>query len=312
MHTKYLFLLSMALISAAVMADTRMRVTADSVNMRAKPNDTVETVKPQLNKGDQVMVRNIVGDWAEIVPPRNADLYVYGEFVRDGSIQVSKLRVRSGPSISYKDVGMVNKGDKVVERGTFGEWVKIAPPPQTSLWVSTEYLEKASKPVEKQEKIVPTKPIAEEKAADQSAAREKPRERRPPPPTRRPIKPIMRSVEGSIRGRPVPTVDERREAETAASAPAPADLDLIPLEGQGSMTEIEGILRSTGLSLFSRAPAKYRLVVMRGNGFKTICYVKGNERQLNSFSGKPLKIKGRQYWVRGEDVPVIVPTQIIP
>ena len=59
-------------------------------------------------------------------------------------------------------------------------------------------------------------------------------------------------------------------------------------------------------------PAQYRLVIIRGNGFKTICYVKGNERQLRAFAGKTLKIEGREHWVRGEDVPVIVTTRIPP
>ena len=43
-----------------------------------------------------------------------------------------------------------------------------------------------------------------------------------------------------------------------------------------------------------------------------ICFVKGNNSQLQAFIGKRMLIRGREYWVKGVDYPVIVPEQIIP
>lgn len=283
-----------------------MRVVADSVNMRAKPNTSVETVKPQLDEGDVVTVKGVVGEWAEIVPPQDADLYIYGEFVKNGIVQVSKLRVRSGPSISYKEVGLVNKGDRVQERGIFGDWVKIAPPATASLWVNTQYLEelrkKTAKPQQIEKPKVPAKPLQETQEPIRETVRI------PPKPKRTIVRKVGPAGKNEIpRNSLIAPPDKDRNQDYV-----PGDLDLIPLKGQGAETEMEGILRSSGFGLFSRAPAKYRLVIVRGNGFKTICYVKGNERQLRAFTGKALKIDGREYWVRGEDVPVIVPTRIMP
>lgn len=308
MKTKFSLLVIIALLSANASAQKQMRVAADSVNMRAKPNTSVETVKPQLNEDDVVTVRKVVGEWAEIAPPKKADLYVYGEFVKDGVIQVSKLRVRSGPSISYKEVGMVNKGDRIDERGVFGDWIKIAPPPQTSLWVNTQYLQQARQKPSKPKPVVDPKPTVRTPPKQDPQLRKRETIRK----SEKPRRTIVRSV------KPLPKEKKARKTaiapdrKTSEADYVPSDLDLIPLKGQGAMTEMEGILRSSGFTLFSRSPAKYRLIIVRGNGFKTICYIKGNERQLKAFAGKILRVKGREYWVRGEDVPVIVPTRIMP
>jgi uncharacterized protein YgiM (DUF1202 family) len=301
---------------AAAHGEQRMRVTADSVNMRAKPSPEVETVQPQLNEGDIVVVKDVIGEWAEIKPPQNAEFYVYGEFVKDRVIQVSKLRVRSGPSINYKEVGMVNKGDLVTVLGSFGEWIKIAPPPDSSLWVSTQYLEDPAIPKQKLEESAPPAPPAEREPGARSAPAKPPAESevkpeiRQPPAVAQPPKPVVRKVKPAELPRPAAPRDARPPEQLVDYVPD--DLDLIPLEGQGAPAEMQGILRSSGLTLFSRAPARFRLVVIRGNGFQTICYIKGNERQLDALIGRTLKIQGRQFWVRGEDVPVIVPSRITP
>jgi hypothetical protein len=58
-------------------------------------------------------------------------------------------------------------------------------------------------------------------------------------------------------------------------------------------------------------PSRYRLTRSQGHTHETVCYVKGNEAQLQSLLGKSLMIKGREYWVQGVRHPVLVPEQII-
>lgn len=305
----------------AFAAEVQMRVKTDNLNMRAQPSREVETVEPQLNAGDVVTVKNIVGQWAEIVPPRDAKLYIHREFTRDGIVDVSRLRVRAGPSVNYKDVGMLERGDSVNVRGSLGDWLQIEPPENSSLWVSLEYLEEIRPdPPARQSAIRVPQPIVGEQVStpDRPPEQRKPvqrEERVPERVERRPDRPVRTEPEIPVRQieRRVITRQPDREEESQLSDDfVPEGLDLIPLEGQGSSIEMTGILRRSGLSPFSNRPTRYRLVVIRGNGFATICYIQGNENQLRSLRDQRLQIRGRQYWVRGQDVPVIVPTQIIP
>jgi hypothetical protein len=43
-----------------------------------------------------------------------------------------------------------------------------------------------------------------------------------------------------------------------------------------------------------------------------ICYVRGNNVQMNSLLGRRLLIRGREYWVQGAKYPVVIPDEIIP
>jgi hypothetical protein len=92
--------------------------------------------------------------------------------------------------------------------------------------------------------------------------------------------------------------------------PPPPGLALIPFEGQGRSVQQDGVLKYTG-HLLNR-PARFRLVKSEGHQLETLCYVYGNDTQLNTFLGRRLLIRGREYWVRGVQVPVVVPDQIIP
>lgn len=42
----------------------------------------------------------------------------------------------------------------------------------------------------------------------------------------------------------------------------------------------------------------------------TVCYLKGNEEQLKSLLGKKMQIRGREYWLQQQTLPVVVPEMI--
>jgi len=108
-----------------------------------------------------------------------------------------------------------------------------------------------------------------------------------------------------------PTVPSQPAVPPASSPPSvPEDLKLIPLEGQGKMVQREGVLRLAGF-VFGR-PSRYRLVRQEGNRIETLCYVRGNNAQLSTFTGRRLLVRGREYWVQGVRDPVVIPEQIIP
>ena len=39
----------------------------------------------------------------------------------------------------------------------------------------------------------------------------------------------------------------------------------------------------------------------------TICFLVGNAEQLAELAGKSVAVAGRQYWLKGEEYPVLIP-----
>lgn len=260
------------------------RVTGDRVNVRTRPEKTSEVVH-QLQEGDTVRVMNLTEEWVEIAPPEGVFFWVHQDFIVGNKVQPSKLNVRSGAGINYHDVGTLERDDLVRIQGQFGEWLKIDPPDGTSLYVSREY-------VELQPREVP-----------------KPRPMNPAPPPRTPSRPSPAPPQ-AFRKPPSDIEPIQEPTKAAENAYMPKDLNLVPLEGQGRESRKQGYLKA--VSIFESAPTRYRLVKPVGSTFETVCYIKGNKKQLRSFSGKYLTVEGPEYWVQGESVPVIIPEIIIP
>lgn len=272
-------------VPAAAAEPVPVRVTGHRVNLRAKADDNAEVVG-QVDQGDRLLARSTADEWVEIVPPESVDFWVHRDFVADGVVIVPRLNVRAGPGINYTVVGTVDRGATINARGDFGDWLKIAPVPNGSLWISSEFVEPV-KP-EKPKAVRPEPPPA-------------PKPVPPPPPAPAPPKPVEPPAPVV---RPVPPAPPPPEVR-----PPPPDLDLIPLRGQGDAVEVEGVLRPAGFVL--GRPSRYRLVRFKGHITETICYVRGNERQLETLVGQRLLIRGREYWVQGVRHPVLVPEQIV-
>ena len=264
-------------------APTQVRIKADRVNIRAQ-NRLEAEVLGQLSEGDVLEARSFQLEWVEIVPPDTIDLWVHGDFVKDNVVTAKKLYIRGGPGINYSVVGELSRDDEIMPRSVFGDWIGIQPPPTASLWISREFVDviQPEKPAPK----IPVKPVRAESVETVDVS--------------------QRSLPTQALPRSTPSMGE----DDNASFEPPKDLELIPLEGQGRHVQREGILRPYGFS-FGR-PKKFQLIRQRGSASQTICYVHGNIKQLNSFLGKTIMIRGREYWVRGKDFPVVVPEQIIP
>ena len=255
------------------------RVNSDRVNLRAKSDLQAETVG-QLSAGDILKVLSVEGDWVRVAPPPETDMWVHREFLKDDVVLVNRLNVRSGAGINYNVIGSYQRNDKVVRRGSFGEWVKVAPPADAAVWVYRNLVDL----------VYPAVPVPPPVAA---------------PPTRlgpvgEPISP-MQDVAGHQQ---LPTTGMGRMPPAAAPAP-PEDLNLIPLDGQGRIVQKEGQLKRSPVLHFS-APAAHRLVVRDGTRLITTAYVRGNTRQLDSLVDQFLIVQGREYWVDKVRVPVVV------
>ena len=105
-----------------------------------------------------------------------------------------------------------------------------------------------------------------------------------------------------------PSVPEKDVAVREIPVPAPADLKLIPLDGQGRRTEVEGELRAA--PLINEAPTRYRVVRWQDNRWQILCHVYGEASKFRSLQDKRVHLQGRQYWIQGAAAPVLVPDQI--
>ncbi|MFC1461108.1 SH3 domain-containing protein, partial [Verrucomicrobiota bacterium] len=121
-------------LESPVKSPVKVKVLKDNVNVRAKPAITSETVA-QVSENDELVVKSMGEEWVEIVPPLSVDLWVLGDYVKDGVISGEKVNVRAGAGINYSIVGKVSKGTNVVVRKTHAQWVSIEPPEACSLWI---------------------------------------------------------------------------------------------------------------------------------------------------------------------------------
>lgn len=264
------------------------RIKADRVNLRAKPDATGEVVA-QATLDERLRVLQTDTNWVQVVPPDRVDLWVHRDFVKDGLSVGEKVNVRAGAGINFSVVGQYTRGQRVEVRGQFGEWLKVAPS-NSGLWVSRELVdllyparivEPAPAPLV--DAPAPAAPLPAGPAEAESG-----------------LGPVTASAppfQPSGTGAPVSGPD------TVATG-APRDLKLVPLDGQGRVARYEGELKPAPF-MFGR-PSKFRITRRVGNQIHTVCYVRGNTRQLESLLNERLIVGGREYWVQGVKVPVLV------
>ncbi|MBU0715365.1 MAG: SH3 domain-containing protein [Verrucomicrobia bacterium] len=288
---------------------TRVKVLKNNCNLRAKALVTSEVVG-QVSKNDILAAKMIDKEWVEVVPPTNVDLWVLGDYVKDGAINCSqKVNVRAGAGINFNIVGQLPQGEKVEVRGTHTEWIKIAPSPACSLWISRSlvseiplnYVGPAKLEPAKAEPVKPMPtPAPVSVVAIVPPAKPEP-EVKPPIPLSKPAEPIAPAVAGV----PAPS-----PAQTGVFTPPPG-LDLVSNTEQGRWCEVDGILRAK--DFIFRTPSDFRLVTSDGGDKNsvTICFVKGNQAQLEALMYRHLLISGREYWVKRQKYPVLVPERIV-
>ena len=262
------------------------RARADRVNLRAKP-DPVGEVVTQLALDERVPVLEVQESWVRVTPPDRVELWVHRDLVKDGLSAGDKVNIRAGAGIHFSVVGQYTRGERIEERGQFGEWIKVGPS-NASVWVSRDWVELLAKT-----------PLAEPAPAPLAEATPM-----PPPAEALPADSGEPGLGPVVVGAP----DAAAQPVLTAGAEPPRDLKLVPLEGQGRLIEKEGELK-TAPFIFGR-PSKFRLTQREGNQLKTLCYVRGNTAQLESLLNERLLIRGREYWVQGVKQPVLVPERI--
>jgi hypothetical protein len=72
---------------------------------------------------------------------------------------------------------------------------------------------------------------------------------------------------------------------------------------QGVYVELPGVLRRAN-------PGLYKLVLVQDGFEEPICLVRGRESQMERYLNRSMLIKGRRYWVKDIDLPVVQPERI--
>jgi len=274
--------LGMGLLCSALYAErpkVELLVQADNVNLRAKPDMDSEVVG-QLNYDSTVIAVQLIEDWVQIEAPAQIDLWIHGDMLAGDKVKKTRVNVRTGPGINYSVMGSLNRNEGVVRRGEFNEWVKIAPPRDTRVWIHRQFL-KILKPE------TPGEPAATEAELTNTA--------------------LAEPLPGEAEEPEVKVIQPVKEAIKKPAPPAPSKYDLIPLEGQGSVVRQIGRLESYLIA--SESPSKYFLV--NPSTGKTVCFLDSDFPPIKKYKHKRVIVQGYQYWLQGENIPVIVPQAIV-
>ncbi len=115
------------------------KVQANKLNIRVKPGQKYTSVG-SYQTGDQVNIIKSQGSWYEIALPDNAAVWVAADSVADGKI-TKTASLRSGPGVEHQSYMQAKAGQEVkVIDSSRKLWVKIAPLPGMTAWVSKEYI----------------------------------------------------------------------------------------------------------------------------------------------------------------------------
>ena len=221
----------------------KIRVTGDRVSLRAKP-DLNGDLLDRAMRGEEMEYFEKTNGWVAVQAPESLDFWVAAEYVQNGVIQPEKLNVRSGPSRNYSVVTIVSKGDTVSLRGEFNDWLKIAPPQGSKVWISEDFVEMIEPP-------------------------------KPPP-----VIEVIPEPELVVAPAPEPDVESLSEPEPVVEG---AEETLTPLilvmdksKPQGEYDQIPGVLRRAN-------PGLYKLVLIADGFEEPICLVRGKESQMERY-----------------------------
>jgi len=284
-------------LTTSVYAQT-VTVTGDRVSLRAAPQLTSVLLARAAFDDQLVLTDNSNPEWVGVRPPESIDLWVHRKFLQDDTVLPAKLNIRSGPSLSHEVVGVVQRGDKLTVRGNLDGWIKIAPPAGTTVWISRLYTDIATKAplVSSAEPVViDVKPgvpeVPEEPVILITVESPKPVVAEV---IEAEVKPVVRKVEQ-------PMINEILIAAVALPD-LPATLTPDSDKEQGVDEQFSGILQPANAILYKLVDAKFESIV--------ICYVRGNQQQMEALKGRTLSLSGKAYWAAGLETPFLVPEKI--
>ena len=239
-----------------------------------------------------------------------------------------RVSLRSTPSLDGYPLESMMRGDELVYAGQTNGWIEVAVPDSIDFWVAAEYVTNGV--------VVPKKlnvrcgpnqnygKVALVQGGDQLDVRgESNGWLQIAPPAGSTVwisedyvefvqPPAPEVVENEVSDAAEKTVVAEAIEPAIATAVAAKPyvkeekaLMLVMDEGreQGVYVEIPGILRRD-------SPGLFKLVLIEGEWEEPICLVQGKVEQLERYLNRSMLIKGKRYWAKGVDLPVVQPDGI--
>ncbi|MBL7017257.1 MAG: SH3 domain-containing protein [Kiritimatiellales bacterium] len=290
------------MLAVAVYAgdEARVKVTGDRVSLRAAP-EINSVLLDRAMFGDLLTLKdNSEKEWIGVAAPKSVDVWVNSEFVADGAVVPARLNLRSGPSLNHGVVGVVERGDVLTIRGEAGEWLRIAPPEETVVWISRKYAELVG--AVRKSVVINVEAAPEPEAVDvtepvvivEVVKRPNPKDAVPVIEKPEPVQETVQIVETVVQ----PEINQMMVAAAEVSKRLVPD----PSKEQGVEERFSGVLMPAGGLLSKLVDVEV--------GEITVCYVRGNAAQMKELEGKALTITGKAYWALDLDMPFIRPVKI--
>jgi hypothetical protein len=284
------------------------RVAASSVRVRSGPGIGYRSIG-KVAKGSAIKVRESVGDWVKIVPPATCRVWISSSYVSGGAQPEGNPKVVATPvgSAGEELKRLLNEekpapggGDRVTPKPTV---VPLEP-------IVGEHSQEHLVAVKDHGANPPNGVVGQPRKSDQANGSE--RGMKPQPIEHEPVVVVQPQsiVRQELEIKPVvcdePLVKERKP--DALEVEMVKRLQLVKGISQGKPIVVSGIIRLAPFFPLRR-PSSYRLVVTdphQHSKSKVGCYLIGDQARIAALSGKPVKVIGKKYWVKGVKDPVVM------
>jgi len=309
-------------------------VVADRVNLR-NAGSLDSDVVGQVNYGDMLTGLALEEEWVRVRPPQGMAVWVHGGLLfEDREVRARVLNMRSGPGTQFDVLGQLERMDAVTVLERYDEWRRIQPTDAVQVWIFRELVQVMDLPeaedadaetVESDFEAVPADPVADEveepaegpgdEVADEAAdmlvddpadeAVDEPAVAVQIPETDEEADEEEAEVLPLTEVEAVPAVapvveDPVEEAETIEP---PEDVRLVPLEGQGTASVRRGWVKAYLIA--GSAPSRFQLVFRERGREEALAYLRGDEEEIRALVGRQVLVRGRDFWVAGQRVPLM-------
>lgn len=133
------FLVFLIIIFAHPLYATSVKVAGDRVNVRARPVPGAEIVT-QLSLDEEVEVLEKGSEWTKIKAPVHSKCWVHNDYIKAGRVTANGVNLRCGPGVAFPVLCQLTRGAEVSIIEVVGDWIRIEPPVEFGVWVSSQYL----------------------------------------------------------------------------------------------------------------------------------------------------------------------------
>ncbi len=238
--------------------------------------------------------------WTPVKAPDTLSVWIYRDLVRDGKVLADKSLVRAGAGTAFRPLASLDCGTPVEVRGPYGDWLKIAPPPNMTFWVLRDQVE----PLAEQ----PREIDAAQAQADLYSALLDAFSSRPPA---QPSDPDV-SLDPTVPPDPAaPAPDLPVPPKPPRTVPRPpelADFALDETAVQGERVTLRGTLDWGGVDPIS---APFCLVTREPDGDTVpLCNLLAPEITYGPHIGADATVEGTRWFVKGARLPFVIPLAV--